>query len=105
MDSQLKPINNSKIALEFSESFFKKEKATFAHGNVVNVFIVNELDIWSRDLNTKFTLGHCMLGVKKITKNADPDRYLYISFGIGFDARLQFAESNGKCRRCCFWCT
>lgn len=46
-----------------------------------------------------------MLGVKKITKNADPDRYVYISFGIGFDARLQFAESNGKCRRCCFWCT
>ena len=45
MDSQLKSIENSKIVLEFSGGFFKKEKATFAHRNVVNVFIVNELDI------------------------------------------------------------
>ena len=44
MDSQLKSIENSKIVLEFSGGFFKKEKATFAHRNVVNVFIVNELD-------------------------------------------------------------
>ena len=44
MDSQLKSIENSKIVLEFSGGFFKKEKATFAHRNVVNMFIVNELD-------------------------------------------------------------
>ena len=50
MDSQLKSIENSKIVLEFSGGFFKKEKATFAHRNVVNVFIVNELDTWVRDL-------------------------------------------------------
>ena len=45
----------------------------------------------SKRFNTKFTQGHCMLGVKKITKNADPDRYVYVSFRIGFGARLQFA--------------
>ena len=26
------------------------------HGIAVNVFIINELDIWLRDLNTDFTL-------------------------------------------------
>ena len=39
---------------------------------MLNLFIVYELDTWSRDLNTDFTLKDCLSGAVKVTKNADP---------------------------------
>ena len=32
----------------------------------------------------------------KLTKNADPDKYRYSGYGIGFDLRSQFAWSDGS---------
>ena len=52
----------------------KQGKATFIHKNRVNVFIVNELDPWSRDLKTGFTLGDEFFGVVKLMKNVCPDK-------------------------------
>ena len=52
-------IHNLKIAVEFSESCLKQGKATFSPKNVRNLFIICRLDLWSRDLNTKFTLDDC----------------------------------------------
>ena len=39
--------------------------------NVVDLSISYQLDTWSRDLNTDFTLRNCLFGVVKLTKNAD----------------------------------
>ena len=46
------------------------------HGTVVTVFFVYKLDIWSRDLNTDFTLKDCLFAVVKLTKNAVPDIHI-----------------------------
>ena len=35
-------------------------------------FIAYELDTWSRDLNSDFTLKYCLLRGVKLVKNADP---------------------------------
>ena len=59
------------------------------------MFIALALDTCSRDLNTDFTLGDYLYGAVNLTKNADPDKYRYSSYGIGFGARLQFSLSNG----------
>ena len=49
---------NYKIKLKFEGSCFKQEdNAAFTPKNVVNCFIVYELGVWLRDLNTDFTLG------------------------------------------------
>ena len=49
--------HNSRIKLKIKRSCLKQEdKAAFTPKNVVNLFIVYELDIWSPDLNTEFTL-------------------------------------------------
>ena len=64
-------------------------KATVPHRNVGNLFIVYELDTWSRYLNTQFTLGDCLFGPVKVTKNAEPSKYGYIGYGIGYDACSQ----------------
>ena len=43
----------------------------------MNLFIVFELDTWSRDLKTIFALGRSLFRAKKLSKNADPDKYGY----------------------------
>ena len=66
------------LRLKFEGSYLKqKNKAPFIPKNVVNLFIVYELDTWLRDLNAKFTLKDCFFGNVKITKNNDPDEYSY----------------------------
>ena len=65
--------NESRI--RFKGSCLKQEdKTPFTPKNVVNIFIVYELNTWSRDLNTDFTLKDCLFGAVKLTKNADPDK-------------------------------
>lgn len=77
--------------MELNGGFLKKEKVTFSHRNVVNLFIVYRLDICSRILDTKFTLGDCSFGEVKLVKNTDPDKYTY---GIGFGADSQCSLPN-----------
>ena len=64
-------------------------KVTFNYRNVVNVFIVCDLDTWSGDFNKKLSLIDCLFGDFKLTRNADPDKYGYLSCGIEVDASLQ----------------
>ena len=103
--SKLIWMNNSKIRLKFKGSCSKQEdKAAFTQKNLINVFIVYELDAWSWDLgtdftlkaaftpqkwgkfivyeldtwswdlDTDFTLKDCLFGSVKQTKNADTDK-------------------------------
>ena len=89
-------MNNSGIRLEFEGSCLNQYKVTFTPNNAVNLFIVYKLDRWSRDLNTNFTLNDCFCESVKLTKNADPDKYEYSSYDIGFDSRLEFSLTDGS---------
>ena len=52
---------NSRIKLKFKGSSFKQEDNTaYTPKNMVNLFIVYELDTWSPDLNTEFTIKDCL---------------------------------------------
>ena len=57
---------------------------------MVNFFIVYELDSCPRDLDTNFALGNYLFEDVKLTKNADPDKYVYNCYGIGFDTRMGY---------------
>ena len=61
---------------------------------MVNLFIVYESDTWLQDLNAEFALKNCLFGNVKITKNADPDKYSYSGYGIGFDSHSIFSIPN-----------
>ena len=69
---------------------------SFLHERVVNLCIIYELDAWSTDLTTDFTVGNCLLRILKLTKNADFEKYRYSGYGIGFDARTHFSWSDGS---------
>ena len=52
-----------------------------------------------RDLNTDFTLNNCLFGSVKLTKNAEPDKFRYSGYDIGFDSHSEFSStdlSSGK---------
>ena len=75
-----------RLRLKVKGSCLKHEdKEPFTPKNMVNLFIVYELDAWSRDLDTDFTLTDCLFESVKLTKNADPDKDKYSDYGIRFD--------------------
>ena len=43
------------------------------------------------NLNTYFTSGS-----ERLTINADPDKYIYTDYGIGFDSRSEFSLPDGS---------
>ena len=63
---------------------------------MANLYISYTLDTWSRGLNTDFTLDNYLFGAVKLTKNADPDKYRYSDYGIGFHVRSQFSLSGSS---------
>ena len=58
--------------------------------DALNLYICYELDRWSKDLDTDFTLANWLFGSVKLTKNADPDKYKYSGYNTGFDSRSGF---------------
>ena len=54
--------SNSTFCLVFKGSCLKRKNVTCTPTNRTNFFIVYELDTWSRDLNSDFTLNDCWFG-------------------------------------------
>ena len=80
--------------MKFNGNFFKENNVSFLHKKVVNLYITYQLDAWSRDINIDLTWANYLFGVAKVTNNADPDKYGYNGYGIGFDARSKFSWSG-----------
>ena len=52
-----------RLRLRIEGSCLKQEdKTPVTPNNLVNLFIVSELDRWSQDLTTDFTLKDCLFG-------------------------------------------
>ena len=82
---------SSGIRVKFKGSYLKQNKPNCTSGHMINLFIVYELDAWSQGLNTVFTLKDCLFAAVKLTKNADPNKYSYSEYGIGFDSHPLFS--------------
>ena len=61
-----------------------------------SIYILHILNPPLRNLNTDFTLKHCLLEFVKLNKNADPDKCKYSGYGIGFDSRSEFLFTDGS---------
>ena len=57
---------------------------------LINLYISYKLKPWFRNLNTNFTLKNCLFGSAKLTKNAEPGKYKYSGYSIGFHSRSEF---------------
>ena len=54
---------------------------------VVNMYIVDEMNLWSNIHRADFAQRNCLSWAVKLTENADRDKYKYSDYGTGFDAR------------------
>ena len=54
------------------------------------MYIVNELDLWSEDLDADFNLKIYLFRTVTLTKIADPNKYSYSRYGIGADFLFPF---------------
>ena len=85
------------MKVKFKGSCLKQEdKVAFTSKSVVNFCIVYELDSWPQDLGTDFTLGGCLFEGVKLTKNVNPDKYLYSGYGVGFDTPIEYLLPDGS---------
>ena len=92
--SPLVKMKNCRIKLEFKRSCLKQDKAPFTPNNVVSLYIVYELNIWSQDLKAEFTLKYCLFKAVKLAKNANPNIYSYSGYIIEFNSCLIFSILN-----------
>ena len=65
------------MAVKIEDSCLKQNITSFRQRIFMNLFIVFELDTWSRDLKTIIALGRSLFRAKRLSKNADPDKYGY----------------------------
>ena len=91
---KIKWFEASKICLKLNGSYLKQNTTTFNLANVINLFIVCEIDTWSRDLKADFNLKNHLFRTVELTTNADPNKYSYSGYGIGFDSPSLFSLPN-----------
>ena len=85
----------TKIRVKFSGSCLKQDKVTYTHGNIVNIYIVYEINNEDNTVISDPTLENCLFGTVTLTKNADIDKYGYSGYEIGFDRKWSFSFSSG----------
>ena len=63
---------------------------------VINLYISCTLNTCSRDLDAYLRSNNCLFVCVRLTKNANPDKYKYGSYGIGFDSRSELSLIDGS---------
>ena len=92
LDSSLDFVG-TKVRIRFSEDCLRQEKITFNHGEIVNIYIVYEIEK-SINIRSYPTLENCLFGSVKLTKHIDVDQYKYSGYGIGFDRKGSCSIGN-----------
>ena len=85
----------TKIRVKFSGSCLKQYKITYTHGEIVNIYIVHEINKKDNTIISDPTLEICLFGAVTLTKHVNIDKYRYSGYGIGFDRKGRFSFPNG----------
>ena len=96
-DNSLTPLidyYSYKIRVKCNGNILRQPKVSYAHGKIVNIYVVYELVASSYQINDS-TLRNCLFGAVTLTKNADVDKYGYSGYEIGFDRRSSFTFAGG----------
>ena len=85
--------NMSKIRIKFDGSFLNQFPPTIFDEDIVNIYIVYEINDYYNDSNYP-TLENSLFGSAKLTKNADIDKYGYFGYGIEFHRKGSYSIGN-----------
>ena len=84
--AKLSFIHNGGKGAKLKENCSIQSNVSFTQRRVGNLFIDQELNKWSRDLNKDFAPSDCLFRSVKFPENAHPYKYQYSSYGTGFEA-------------------
>ena len=84
---------NNRLGVTFNGNYMKQNKLGYAHGKIVNLYIVYELKNRIID-SPDFTVQNGLFGAVKITNNANTSHYKYEGYGICFDSESSFSLGN-----------
>ena len=71
----------------------KQNKLGYAHGKIINIYIVYDLKNRAID-HGDFIVVNALFGSVKLTKNTDASKYQYKGYGICFDSGGTFTSGN-----------
>ena len=89
---------DNRLGVTFSGNYMKQNKIGYAHGSVVNIYIVYELKHRTKS-SPDFTVQNGLFGAIKIPKDVNTSHYQYHGYGICFDGKSDFSSgyiTNGK---------
>ena len=88
-------VDNGRMSVKFDGAYFKQIKLIRSdNDNVINVYVVYQLDPISSTINTDYTVQNALFGGAKITKNAtDNSKHKYEDYGICFDEGGEFSHT------------
>ena len=91
--------NDEKMYVYLQGSHFQQNNVLTSNNNhvindnVINIYVVYELDPIASSRDTTFTIQNAFFGAMQITKNADTSKYDYKGYGICFDERSEFGHT------------
>ena len=65
---------------------------------IVKVYMVYDLDTWSRHHTNNFKFKNCLFGADSIVKNSDKENFVYGGYGITFDSTDSWNFDNETAR-------
>ena len=86
-------IKNNRLGVTFNGNYMKQNKLGYAHGKIVNLYIVYKLK--NRNVDSPvFTVQNGLFGAVKITKKVNTSHYKYEGYVICFDRESSFSFGN-----------
>ena len=98
-NSRATPLNhiNIKLRVKLDGHCLKEKKVTFTHKQVVDIYVVYEINLWPFTFAKNFALVNSSFGAVELTKNTDFDKYKYFGgYGTEFDALLSDGSGFSK---------
>ena len=89
------------IGIQFSYTYLVSVQISYTT-NIVNVYIVYDLDNWPKNLLRKFTPKNCLFEVTNIVRNSDKEKCVYSGYGITFDGRGEWSFNKYTTRNVIF---
>ena len=84
---------NNRLGVTFNGYYMTQNKIGYAHGTVVNIYIVYKLKNRTVD-GPDFTVQNGLFGAVKITKDINTSHYKYSGYGLCTDAKGKFSIGN-----------
>ena len=75
------------IGIKFDKDPLAAEQNNYL-AEIVNVYIVYDLEAWPKIPLRNFTLKNCLFVATNIVKNSDKEKYLYIDYGIALMEKI-----------------